>query len=343
MNRSLRAATLGVVMLLMASAVPQVTPTVAAATIPVDSWIEISSTRPASGCVIEIAMEIRSEGYAVDSTEILIALFAGEEMFSADRAITDENGIAYLAVDTGWASGEGWLDISVAESYFTGMYIGLGAGESCLDQPDYVTFSGKAPEKRVVSDPEAVANGSDGVFVSGVPFYTQQRNLSCEYASLYIATAAYGNGISEYAFDEAVGWADNPHWGYRGDINGWWGNTTDYGVYAEPLANVLPAFGFSGEVFYGGSDPSYLISKLDADIPVLVWLGLWGDQRVILESQGVPYMVTAGMHVVVAYGYDDSGIWVSDPAYGSANYYSWADFIAIWSVMDGMSLAVYAN
>ena len=84
-----------------------------------------------------------------------------------------------------------------------------------------------------------------------------------------------------------------------------------------------------------------MISKIDADVPVLVWLGLWGDQSIIDETDGVTYKVTAGMHAVVAYGYDDDGIWVSDPAVGSPRHYPWSDFVYMWSVLDGMSLAVY--
>ncbi len=339
MNRSLRAATLGVVMLLVGAAYPMAGSVSAASSISVNSWIEISTTRPAVGCAIDVALEIRSSGHAVDSTEVSIALFAAEELISADRAITDSEGVAHVAVDTGGASGPGWLDINVADGYLTGVHIGLGSGGSCGDESKFLTVDGTVPDVRVAND--AGPDGSNGVFVSGVPFYAQQRSLSCEYASLQIATAAYGDEISEYAFDDMVGWSDNPHWGYRGDITGGWGNTTDYGVYAEPLADVLPAFGFSGEVFYTGGDTSYLISKIDADVPVLVWLGLWGDQSIIDETDGVTYKVTAGMHAVVAYGYDDDGIWVSDPAVGSPRHYTWSDFVYMWSVLDGMSLAVY--
>lgn len=36
--------------------------------------------------------------------------------------------------------------------------------------------------------------------------------------------------------------------------------TDDYGVYPEALAKALPTFGFTGDVFYGGTDTlkSYL-------------------------------------------------------------------------------------
>jgi len=342
MNRSIRGAAFVALSLLVLSMAPLATPVFAAGTVDVTSWIEVSSTRPAVGCSVDLGIEIRGGGNAISSTEVSIALFNGEELISADRQVTNGDGIAHLTVETGGASGQGWLDVNVADGYLTGLFIGLGSGGSCADEEKFLTVEGTVPDVQVASSGSS-PDGTGGVFVSGIPFYVQQRNLSCEYASLYIATAAYGNGISEYVFDDLVGWSSNPHWGYRGDINGWWGNTTDYGVYAEPLANVLPDVGFRGEVFYTGGDTSLLIDRIDADVPVIVWVGLWGDQSIIDETDGVAYKVTAGMHVVVAYGYDDTGVWVSDPAIGGARHYSWADFQYIWSVMDGMSLAIYQN
>jgi uncharacterized protein YvpB len=340
MNRVIRVGAFGAAMSLVASFAPLAAPVSAESLRSVTSWIQLSSTRPASGCTIELGIEVRDSGNPVSSTEVALALFDDEELISSDVAVTDSEGVAQLAVETGGGSGNGWLDINVGGGYLTGVYIGLAAGDSCSDGADFLTVEGDVPDVTVAAE-SRTSEGADGVFVSGVPFYTQERNLSCEYASLYIATAAYGNGISEYAFDDAVGWSPNPHWGYRGNITGWWGNTTDYGVYAEPLAAALPNFGFYGEVFYSGGDTEILKAKIDADVPVLVWLGLWGDQVQIDETDGVAYAVTAGMHVVVAYGYDDDGVWVSDPAIGGARHYTWSDFIYMYSVLDGMSLAVY--
>lgn len=175
-----------------------------------------------------------------------------------------------------------------------------------------------------------------------VPTYSQQRNLSCEYAAAVIAMAAYGTWVSEWAFDELVGWSANPHWGYRGDINGQWGNTTDYGVYAEPLAAALPTFGFAGEVHYAQGDAAGLTTHLDLGQPVIVWLGYWGDQGFYeYAADGSPYKLTPGYHVVVAYGYDDWNVYVSDPALGTYSSWGWGDFMWMWSVLDGMALAVF--
>ena len=174
-----------------------------------------------------------------------------------------------------------------------------------------------------------------------VPVYRQQRNLSCEYAALTIATAAFGAWVSEYEFDERVGWSVNPHWGFRGDINGAWGNTTDYGVYPEALVAPLAEFDFWGDVFYSGGVGSTLRAYLDDGIPVLLWLGLWGDQSFYdYAEDGTPFKLTPGYHVVVAYGYDASGVHVSDPATGSYDFYDWGTFSWMSTPLDGMSLAV---
>ena len=101
-----------------------------------------------------------------------------------------------------------------------------------------------------------------------------------------MAMGTYGVSVSEYDFDDLVGWSENPHWGYRGDINGWWGNTDDYGVYASALAPALPNFGFSGEEFYAQGNPTALTARLDEGKPVLVWLGLWGDDWLLRVRGG---------------------------------------------------------
>jgi uncharacterized protein YvpB len=175
-----------------------------------------------------------------------------------------------------------------------------------------------------------------------IPTYGQQRNLSCEYAALVIAMGAYDVWVSEWDFDPLVPQSDNPHWGYRGDINGWWGNTDDYGVYPEALVDPLAQFGFRGEVFYAGGDTTQLQRYLANGVPVVVWIGLWGDEsHYEYAEDGTPYKLNAGNHAVVAYGYDDWGIYAADPATGGTTSWAWSDFVWMWDVLDGMSLAVW--
>lgn len=174
----------------------------------------------------------------------------------------------------------------------------------------------------------------------GVGTHAQEHNLSCEFAAANIATSTFGNGIPESIFLAEVPLTSNPHYGYRGNIDGWWGNTVDYGVYPEALVPVLSEWEFAGDVMYTGGDIAPLMAQIDAGHPVMVWLGFWGNTREVLTDQDT-YAVFSGMHVVTVYGYDDAGIYVSDPAHGAHGYYSWDVFTAMWSVIDGMSLAIY--
>ena len=47
------------------------------------------------------------------------------------------------------------------------------------------------------------------------------------------------------------------------------------------------------------------------------------------------------MHVLTAYGYDANGVYLMDPAKGTNQFYDWATFQQLWTVVDGMGLAVY--
>ncbi len=96
-----------------------------------------------------------------------------------------------------------------------------------------------------------------------------------------------------------------------------------------------------GEAFYGVGDDSTLTSRLDNGWPVVVWMAMWGDQSFRTDYDGQSFTLVPGMHVMVAYGYDSDGIYLSDPGTGTYRFYDWGTFNAMWSVLDGMALAVY--
>ena len=298
-----------------------------AATRDVHAWVELSTTRPGPGCPVYMTIEVRAGGAAVSNAEVVIALFNGDEVVQVDREYTDGNGVAHLSVTADGIGADGWMDLNVSGSYLKGYSIGATDGNGCDAAAKYDEITGSI----------AAASASSSGFP---PFYTyvQQRNLSCEYSAVQIAT---NGAISEYDIEAQVPLSPNPHWGYRGDIHGWWGNTDDYGVYAEPLAAALPAFGYYGEVFYGGWSNDQLVAHLDSGAPVIVWLALWGDMSHTETTDGVSYTLTPGMHVMVAYDYDDSNVYLSDPGTGSLVAYSWGSFLDLYGVLDGMSLAIY--
>ena len=319
----------------------------------VTSWVTLGATSPSAGCTVDVAVEVRSGGAGVDGADVAVNLSIDDgsnSIISSDRTVTDDAGIAYLVYDTSeaWDGLKGWLEVLVNGTYLGGTTIWIDNANGCAAGAVLLDFSGDVSSiadttvEETSSAADTTEEWSDGtVMISNVSAYQQQRGLSCEYASLSIATGALGNWISEYSFDEVVGWSANPHWGYRGDIYGNWGNTDDYGVYAEALAAALPAFGFNGYAFYGAGSTGELTAQLDAGHPTLVWLGMWGDvSHRETTSDGTSYQLTAGMHVMTAYGYDAGGIYLSDPGAGKLRYYSWGTFRWMWDVMDGMALAV---
>jgi uncharacterized protein YvpB len=312
----------------------------------VGGWATLGSVTPAAGCAVDANVEVRRDGFDIPGVDVAVDLVHDGAIQSSDAGVTGGDGLAYMAVDTSWAApgDEAWLDVTVGGQYAGGMPLSITEDGACSDNPDMVALGAQVAladsGDTVDASSSAAAPASDAVQV-WVPTYVQERNLSCEYAAAVIAMAAYGPWYSEYDFDSLVGWSDNPHWGYRGNITGWWGNTDDYGVYAEALAPALQHFGFHGEVFYGQGNPTALTARLDAGEPVLVWVGLWGNTSFYdYASDGTPYKLAAGQHVVVAYGYDSGGVYVSDPATGTKHFWDWSTFMTYWDVLDGMSLAV---
>ena len=328
-----------------------VTPSASAASArSVNTWVTVKSTSPAVGCTIPVAIEVREAGQPLEGVDILTGLTVDGDVYASVRSTTGADGVGYADLDTSaaYAGGDARVEVNLAGSYVGDVAVTLNDDGGCesaaavLDAAADIWWTEDAvvadAEDAVVTDPEVADSASTSGASIQVPNYVQQRNLSCEYASIQIAT---GGGISEYSLDNVVGWSDNPHYGYRGDITGWWGNTVDYGVYAEPLAAALPQFGYYGEAFYGLGDSSALTSRLDGGSPTLVWLGLWGDTGFYeTGADGSSYLLVRGAHVVVAYAYDDSGVYVSDPASGTDKYYDWGFFMAMWNVFDGMGLAV---
>lgn len=184
--------------------------------------------------------------------------------------------------------------------------------------------------------------GSPNPSTLNAPAYKQSRSLSCEYASVYIATSIFGNPIPEADYISTTPRSANPHDGFRGDIDGTWGITDDYGIYAEALVPLLEQRGYVGEVSY---DPSQerIQSNLDAGRPVIVWVATKGDTSFYADDATGRYKLVPYEHVVVIYGYDETGVFVSDPGNGLFSHYGWDWFLPAWDVMDGMALTVYPS
>lgn len=183
---------------------------------------------------------------------------------------------------------------------------------------------------------------SDSHILKDVPATPQAWALSCEYAATSAATAMYGPVITQWRLRASIDTDPNPHKGFRGDITDGVGGTTDYGVYAEPIAAVLQRYGYTHSyVFYGGADN--LRAEIAAGHPVVTWVTeTWkpASREVLRDSTGDRYALVTGEHAVTVYGYDDDGVWVMDPAGPDKYRVSWDRFLTAWNLFDGMALVV---
>ena len=184
---------------------------------------------------------------------------------------------------------------------------------------------------------------SNGTILSEMPWHQQSLAQSSEAAAASIATSFWGHQVSEWVFIENMPQHQNPHRGFRGNMDAAPGGTTDYGVYPKPLSAMLANYGFVGDEFYTMGDPEALKDRIDQGQPVLVWMteGASQQNRHFEWYQGERFTLVPHQQVVVAYGYDDEQVYVSDPATGEYVTYSWEAFINSWSLFDGMSMAVY--
>ncbi len=186
------------------------------------------------------------------------------------------------------------------------------------------------------------AASSTSVELIGMPTAQEQWPLQSELAAASLATAYWGAPIST---DELLGMlaaSDNPHEGFRGNPEGMWGMTDDYGVYNEALAGAMTAFGFTVEAFYADGDAGALTAKIDGGTPVVVWVthDLIAQERTVIEDESGRYSLIPGQHAVVVYGYNDEGVLVSDVSTGELTAWGWDEFMASWSLFDGMALSV---
>ncbi|MCC6315648.1 MAG: C39 family peptidase [Thermomicrobiales bacterium] len=321
-------------------------PVAAADEAPVQAWLTVASETPAPGCWVDASLEVRRDGNPTPDVEAAVAFVVDGKVQYVDSGITGSDGFAFLGFDTssGYIGADARFDVLIGGEYAGGAPLQMIDGGGCDGNAGVHELWGVAPIGSHSADDGWTSDDGGEVVALWVPTYAQQRGLSCEYASLSIAMSAYGTDISEYAFDDIVGWSDNPHWGYRGTITGTWGGTDDYGVYAEPLAKAAEAYGFWADVFYAQGDASQLTRRLDQGAPVLVWLGMFGDTSfTAYADDGTPYTLTPGQHTMVAYGYDDNGVYLSDPGSGAKRFYDWGWFMSMWNVLDGMSMSVGPN
>jgi len=181
------------------------------------------------------------------------------------------------------------------------------------------------------------------VLLENFPIYAQWHSLSCEYSATRMITAYWKQEISEADFINTIGFNPNPHIGFRGNIDGWFGGTWDYGIYAEPISKMLEGRNFHTKLLVGGAEA--LKRELALGRPVQVWViaGMGWGSAFTTTSEGLPFKLAGGEHSIVIYGYDNQGVYVADPAYGGRAYYGWDTFLRSWSLFDYMAMSVWTG
>jgi uncharacterized protein YvpB len=193
----------------------------------------------------------------------------------------------------------------------------------------------------VVAAKSQAENVPEKVVLQNFPVYAQWHNLSCEYSSTRMMTAFWGKEIGEPEFIANVPFNQDPHIGFRGDIDQWFGGTWHYGIYGEPIARFIETRGFKTK-FLTGRDVT-LRQELALGRPVQVWTmaGMGWTTPFTEEYENKSFLLAPGEHSVVVYGYDSQGVYIADPAYGGRAYYGWETFMRSWSYLGYMAMSIY--
>ncbi len=154
----------------------------------------------------------------------------------------------------------------------------------------------------------------------------QSHNLSCESSAASMVAWYYGLGLSEAEVLAALPLNDNPHLGFRGNVDGPTGGIEDYGVYAGPIMAILNSRGLRARLVDGGL--SGIKTAIARSNPVIAWVtyNCLVSTPATVTIDGATVTLVPNQHVVVVTGYDADGVWAIDPWDGKEEYYTNADF-----------------
>ena len=178
--------------------------------------------------------------------------------------------------------------------------------------------------------------------LEGYPQLYQQHRLSCEAASVSMAT---GGLIGEGTIVAAMPTSSDPWLGFRGTIDRHAtlaDGLANYGIYAPPLAREMQDFGYQTTVISGTEAPAllrYSIGQLR--LPVVAWVtyGLHDEPAIVGQTGAESFPLVLHEHARLIVGYDAGGVYSHDPIDGP-RYDPWPAFLRAWSTFDQMGLIV---
>jgi len=170
----------------------------------------------------------------------------------------------------------------------------------------------------------------------------QSHSLSCESSAAAMVAQFPGLNISEADVLAALPLNDNPHLGFRGNIDGPTGDTQDYGVYAEPILAYLNSHGLKAWSVAGGLEG--IKAAIARGNPVIAWMtyNCMVSTPIEVNVEGQAVTLVPYQHVVVVTGYNAGGVWANDPWDGQEDFYSFDDFERATGYLGDMAIEVAA-
>ncbi len=185
-----------------------------------------------------------------------------------------------------------------------------------------------------------------------VQYNRQDRNLSCEVATLVMALSYYGVNVPEQPLIDAIGldgtlhkeggvWG-NPHIAFVGDIDGRQ-ISTGYGVYWEPIARAGNAYRTS--TAFSGWNITQVTEEIKKGHPVIVWGTAGSGARVDWKTgDGDNVVAIMGEHTFVAIGFvgpsdNPTKMILLDPLSGE-RYFIRSSFEWMWGLLGNSGVVV---
>ncbi len=168
----------------------------------------------------------------------------------------------------------------------------------------------------------------------------QGHNLSCESSAASMAAEYQGVPLSESEVLTALPLNDNPHLGFRGNVDGPTGGTEDYGVYAGPILKALNDRGLRALLVQSGLEG--VRTALARGNPVIAWVtyNCQSETPVTTSIDGQQVTLVPFQHAVVVTGYNHQGFWANDPWDGEEDFYLLADFERAMGYFGDMAIEV---
>ena len=187
--------------------------------------------------------------------------------------------------------------------------------------------------------PEPPALPSQAI-INNVTGKAQALPLDCESRSAVDWAHYFGRTINEIGFFNNLPVSDNPDTGFVGDVYGQWGQIppNDYGVHAEPVADLLRQYGLQA---YAHRPLSWdgLRAEIAAGRPVIVWIigSITNGMPVYYTpDDGLSTIVARYEHTVVVTGYTQNTVYYlnGDTIYSR----SVSQFLDSWSALGNMAV-----